>query len=408
MARICLITAHHVSFQPRTLREADSLAEAGHSVRVVSRQVDPELSSYDREIIASRQWRSQTVDISRADSTKVAWFIEGATAKLCRRLFDAGIKTEKIAVRSYLRGYRRLLSMALAEPADWFIAHTQPALPVAAEASKYFNARLGFDCEDLLAENGTDPADVVQLIQQRYLSECDYVSVPSRSMGARLQDQYKLELPSVLYNVMPLYLAKKLVDPSHRVNDEVVHLHWFGQTIGSGRGVEEAIEALGLLAKHNVELHLRGRITPEYRNRIQTLAERHGVGNRVTILPLVSPSKLVEEMGKFHVGLALERSDHRNYSLTVTNKIFSYLLGGLAVAATDTPGQRELLNQISGNGFLFPAGDARALAEGLRIWIEDRASLLRAQQSSWDAARSRFCWDVEKEKLLALVNSNSN
>src|SRR5436189_147383 len=54
VARICLITANHVSFQPRSLREADSLFEAGHDVRVVCRQTDPILTQYDVEIMRTR------------------------------------------------------------------------------------------------------------------------------------------------------------------------------------------------------------------------------------------------------------------------------------------------------------------------------------------------------------------
>ena len=55
-------------------------------------------------------------------------------------------------------------------------------------------------------------------------------------------------------------------------------------------------------------------------------------------------------MEAFDVGLALERPENANYSRTVTNKLFSYLLAGLAVAASDTPGQRQVMSQVPNAG----------------------------------------------------------
>ena len=114
---------------------------------------------------------------------------------------------------------------------------------------------------------------------------------------------------------------------------------------------------------------------------------------------------VIRNMEQFDVGLALERPDHGNYSLAATNKLFGYLLSGLAVAATDTPGHREVMEQIPSAGFLYHAGNPAALAAGLGNWIADRERLRAAQQCAWDAARVRFCWDKEKEKLLTLLTS---
>lgn len=107
-------------------------------------------------------------------------------------------------------------------------------------------------------------------------------------------------------------------------------------------------------------------------------------------------------MEAFDVGLALERPENANYSRTVTNKLFSYLLAGLSVAASDTPGQRQVMSQVLNAGLLYPAGDGRALADLLVNWVRDRQALRVAQQASWEAARARFCWDRECEKFLGI------
>ncbi|HKB65418.1 MAG TPA: glycosyltransferase [Pyrinomonadaceae bacterium] len=404
MARICLITPHHISFQPRTLREADALFEAGHDVRVVCRQMDGALTGYDREIMNSRQWRLQPVDLHRNGPNRYGWMFDSVRSKLFDRLFNMGVKTVSTGARGYLKGFGRLKALAMGEPTDWFIAHTQSTLPIAAMAARRWSAKLGFDCEDLLAEMRTDPSEIVNLLQRRYLPLCDYVSVPSQCLGNRLAEAHKLNNLLVLHNVFPLHFAKDLLPPNNRVAKPVLRLHWFGQTVGEGRGVEEGIQALGLIGNkyENVELHLRGRLNQRSRLTLDNLSRQYRVTNKVIFHAPLPPQDLISSMDHFDVGLALERPDHGNYSLAASNKLLSYLLAGLAVAATDTPGHREVMDQTPAAGFVYPANNPAALAARLSQWVDNRGALLAAQNAAWDAARSKFCWDIEKEKLLAV------
>ena len=403
MTRICLITPHHISLQPRALREADSLSAAGHKVRVVCRQTDSAVTENDRALMKSRSWQLQPVDLSRNGKSRPQWLREATQSKLYEKAFTFGFRNERVASRAYVRGLRAARSLASSEGADWVIAHTQAALPIAAAAAARLNARLGFDCEDLLSELGEDPPEIVRLIELHYLPICDYISVPSASMAERLAAQHDIELPVVLHNVFPLKLAEGLVAPMNRSSYGPLRLHWLGQTIGEGRGLEEAIIAITSLGTA-VELHLRGRVIESERARLESIARDHGANAKLIFHPLVNHDELIQTLDQFDVGLSLERPDNPNYSRALTNKLFSYLLGGLAIAATDTIGHREVFKDAPGAGFLYPAGAPRALAEKVRGWIDDRKSLCAAQQVAWDSARVRFCWDIEKEKFLSLVN----
>jgi glycosyltransferase involved in cell wall biosynthesis len=299
---------------------------------------------------------------------------------------------------------RELRALAESERAEWFIAHTQSVLPVAAAAARRWNARLGFDCEDLLALAPSDPAEIVRKIEGAYLGSCAYVSVTSRAMAARLRLDYPELQPEILYNVFPAQLAAKMAPPHQRPASNRLRLYWFGQTIGPGKGIEEAIEAAGLLGE-KVELHFRGQVAARFVPTLEELKRRTGVA--VHFHPHAHYEELIAGMEQFDVGLALERPEHGNYSVTVTNKFFSYLLAGLAIAATDTPGPREIMEQVSGAGFVYPAGRAHLLAEGLERWIRDRRALVAAQRAAWTAARQRFCWEVEQEHFLAQVGGGA-
>ncbi len=311
---------------------------------------------------------------------------------------------QRLAEYAYTAAFPELRQRASMESADWFVAHAHAALPAAAYAARRWNARLGFDCEDLLSERETDPADIVRLLETTYIAECAYVSAPSQGIADKLQSEYSIQAPVVLYNVFPQQLAAGMLPPLERPASALLRLHWFSQTIGPGRGIEDAIEACGMLGEL-VELHLRGNPAAGFEAALEALASRHKV--RLKLHPQVEHDDLIRSMDQFDVGLALERSENVGAALTVSNKIGSYLLAGLAIAATDTPGQREILEQIPSVGFLYPSGNPKLLAEGLRGWIENREALRSAQQTSWDAARSRFCWDLEQRKLLALLSPDS-
>ena len=398
--RVCLVGAAHPCYNPRLVREADALAQAGHQVRVVAPLFNPALVEKDRALMAHRRWRLERVDFLPQHGRLRSLWIRGRR-KLAQEI-ARGFATPALAEHSYTPALAEMRELATREPADWFIAHTQAALPAAAAAAAHWNARLGFDCEDLLAHAPGEPGALLRVIEAEYLPRCAYVSAASPLMAEQLARDHRIPPPVVLYNVFPLELAEGMLAPGERRAAAVLRLHWFGQTIGPGRGLEDAVAALAHLPGE-VELHLRGNPSAGYRERLEELAG--GGRQRLFFLPPLEHDEVIRAMEPFDAGLALERPDHGNYSLTVTNKLFSYLLAGLAVAATNTPGQREVMAQIPAAGFFYPPGDARALAAGLLNWARDRQSLRAAQQASWNAARARFCWDREREKFLALFAS---
>ena len=359
----------------------------------------------DARLLARRSWRLQRVDHPRADwlpSDTRSERLRSVLVRGRRRLAEAAFhsfKSATLAEYSVCASFSELRRLACAQPADWFIAHTQPALPAAAAAARRWNAHLGFDCEDLLAETGDRFSEANRLIEQRYLRQCDYITATSNVMAEHLASTRNIPPPVVLYNVFPLSLAEGMQPPRERPAHSKLRLHWVSQTIGPDRGLEDAFEACASLAGQ-VEIHLRGRASEHQTIEMTALAERWGVAPCLKFHPLIDHDELIRSMAEYDVGLALERPQNRNYNLTVTNKIFSYMLAGLAVAATDTPGQREVMNQAPGAGFLYPAGDARSLRAMLEIWLKDRARLRQAQAAAWDAARSRFCWEIEQKSFL--------
>src|SRR5215470_3405633 len=67
-ARVCVVTAGHLSTCPRMLKAADALAGAGYSVRIVSARYIAWATDADVEICRTRAktWDWTVVDYSRA------------------------------------------------------------------------------------------------------------------------------------------------------------------------------------------------------------------------------------------------------------------------------------------------------------------------------------------------------
>ena len=408
--RFTLVTSAHVANNPRLVKEADALAAAGARVRVVAPVQHRWRADRDDAVLATRGWRLSRVNVGRTERHgRLRWMRDVLLERAARALLALGIRARAVEDRALSRHLDSLLAAAVAEPADTVIAHNVQALPVAARAAEALAARLGFDVEDLhVGELPDAPAfatqrSLVASVERRYLPRCALLTASSDGIADAIADAYGVTRPRVVLNVFPRADRDRAVPcAEERPAGARISLYWYSQVIGAGRGIEEAVRALALLPS-DVHLVLRGAGDPGFAAWVQDQAVRLGLGARLHVRAPASPEELVARAACHDVGLALEQPRTRNRDLCVTNKIFTYLLAGLAVAATDTQGQRGIMEAAEGAGFLYPAGDHEALARELRTLTESPATLAAARERSRLAAERRFNWDVEQHGLVAYL-----
>lgn len=408
-ARFCLVTSAHVSNNPRLVKEADALAGRGHDVRVVAVDVDAEAAARDDTLMRSRRWRLERVTARRAGAgvrASARWL----AAAVLQRVATAGARGLPAPPGVRDRALSRLLGplarRAAAERADVVVAHNLEALPAAARAARARSARLVFDAEDLHAEDVPDAARhagrvaLIRDVERRYLPRCNALVASSDGIATALAAAYSVARPTVVLNAFSPPPARVRRAPAR---GERQSLYWFSQTLGPGRGIEDAVLAVGMLRAWDVpvELHLRGAVGAEYRGALTRLAQSREVGDAVHLLPLAPPDEMVALAAQHDVGLALEQGETLNRRLCVTNKILAYLAAGIAVAATDTPAQRAVLDSAPGAGFVYRAGDASELASSLRALLATPGALETARAASADAASRRFSWERESRTLVA-------
>jgi glycosyltransferase involved in cell wall biosynthesis len=257
--------------------------------------------------------------------------------------------------------------------------------------------------EDLpMVARKSRPVRLLRNLEQKLLTGAVHATCPSHSMSEALANEFGCRPPEVIYNAFP-WADRELLDGviKDRKEPNVPSIHWFSQTLGLDRGLQDLIDALPFLNRR-AEIHLRGTSSSEFEKWLRERVPK-AWREQVIVHPLVSGAELLSRIAEHNIGFAGEMKFCRNKDLTISNKILQYLLGGLAVVASDTKGHREVAAQAPGAVFIYPSGDATALAAQINALLESADTLTRAKEAALQAAQRTFCWERQERALLSSV-----
>lgn len=347
---IAILCDGHLSMNPRVVKEADALQACGFRVTVLYQALHSARVAEDQQILASADWQGHCYLDLLSHPRRRWWKLQRAIAQ--RLLQIVGRVTP--AVWGYgperLRRHLRQLNPDLA------IAHREMGL-WALHSLRDHPMVKGCDIEDWYSDDSASahwpPVQrrAMQKLEGWALGHCRYRLTTSEAMAGELGQVYGCTPPLPVANSFALGMAP---ERSVWAGDRPLRLHWFSQTIGPGRGLELIFEALRELPLA-VELHLRGDLPERYRPWLEQQT-RDLQPQQLVCHPRLPPTDLPASLQAFDIGLALEIPDSRNKALTSSNKVFQYLEAGLPVLATDTPGQREVLERLPGCGWMVAPG----------------------------------------------------
>lgn len=325
----------------------------------------------------------------------------GLARALGRRIKDASVPSEERLMRRFWRmkpdaaAIREAVSK-LEGPALW-IANDWPMLPIAAEAAATKGGIVVYDSHELALEEFAERAEwrkyvrpVVAHIEAKYVRSARVISSVSPGITAHLDANYSVPATHLTLRNAPAYQA---MDP--RPCGDPVRLLYHG-IVSPGRGLEALIESAASW-KHGFSLTIRGPASPpDYMDQLTSLAGSHGVRDRVSFEGPVPMTSLVAAARPFDIGLMALPGHSAHTRFALPNKLFEYMMAGLALAVTDLEEMVTLLND-TGAGFSLGDGSPAAITAAINSLTRPEIDRMRA--AALEAAK-RYNWDTEAAPVI--------
>src|SRR4029077_21139565 len=110
---------------------------------------------------------------------------------------------------------------------------------------------VGIDMEDWYSEDLTlearksRPVRLLRELERELLTSGAHATCTSRAMSEALAKEFGCQKPAVIYNAFR-WSDRRFIDSSFkdRGNRRFPSIHWFSQTLGHGRGLEDLIATL--------------------------------------------------------------------------------------------------------------------------------------------------------------------
>lgn len=375
-----MLVLNDMTADARVSREASALVEAGHEVTVFALR-----------------------------STEAPWdsFECGYEIRRVAGYTTAGWSRPWAKLSQSRDRQRALVEAASAACPHVVQAHDVDTLVAASETRRKTGAALVFDAHelysDMISEHGMGGTPPVQAywkrIERTHIPASDAVITVSEGLAQTLRARHGVNA-TVIRNVPPVSplgdrgrLRRELgVDAASAI------VLYQGVLI-AGRNLPNLVQAMAQL--DGAVLVVQGSGPEESAMREAAKASR--LGSRVRLMGRVPATELHDYACGADVGVVIYAATTLNNRMAAPNKLWSYRMAGLPVAASDFPGLRSAVEE-DGVGLLFDPGDPASVAHAIRLLIQDPSRRLQMSMRSRALAETRDNWDVEKLKLLALYD----
>ncbi len=217
--------------------------------------------------------------------------------------------------------------------------------------------------------------------------------VVSNCIARIIGKQYQLDKqPAVIKNCPPFQQVTKLT------NTELPFKMLYHGVYQPNRGLEYLI-----LAMHQIDkAHLYFRGYGYWEQPLRNLAVAENLEDRVTFLPPVSMQELVTEAVLFDIGVGAFQDVNLSIRYCLPNKIFEYMMAGLALAISDLPELRRVVDEYK-VGVTFDPTDPEDIARQINSLLANPEELRQMQSRALNTARDVFNFEHEGKKLQGII-----
>jgi glycogen synthase len=398
-----IISMTGVSGEPRVLRQAEALTAEGWRVVVCG---------FDGRSERPRSWHfvrmpTRTPFSSRDHNT--ANSLHNTALRLVQ--FGRGSPLFRFAAHwahstnvLWYHIRRELVRVAKETPelkADLVIAHDYHTSDMGYEVARVFNAQFSIDVHEYAREQySNDPEwvkkeqPVIVAVQDHYLRRADLITVVCAGIGELLAKETSLKRAPVTIRNVPFNQPQ-----TFRPTGSRIRVLYHGD-LSRHRYIHDLVKSMASW-RSDFDLVLRGSGDVAYIADLKRSVSAMGLDNRVFFEPPVPFNQIIPAANSADIGLFSYEAYSPQIRLALPNKLFEYIMAGLAVCITKLDEAGRVVQHYN-VGKLIPQHSPASIAETINSFtvgeIDEykKASLKAAEELNWDA---------EKQKLLSAYQS---
>jgi glycosyltransferase involved in cell wall biosynthesis len=278
---------------------------------------------------------------------------------------------------------------------DWIM------LPVAARLADEAGGIYGYDTHEFAVEEYGDKRKwrlwhrpMVCALERAFIRDAAVVSAVSGGIAERLNMRYRLARPIMVIRNTPAYEQFPF-----RPTGDRVRILYHG-IVTPGRGLEATIDSV-VAWRPEFDLTIRGPGDAAYLDALQRRIEKSALNGRVWLAPPVPMTALVREAAAFDIGFFALPGSSLQFEFALPNKLFEYIMAGLAVCVTDLPEMGRLVRQYD-LGMTIRKVEPDEIAAVVNA---ARRAQIDAYKRNALAAARELCWDRESERLVGAYSA---
>lgn len=387
MTRLLVLTPAELTRDPRARRQSAAALARGVDVVGLCGQVSGEAPAELPGVVVYR--------VGRGSEARPREYAGGSQPRRLNPVAREGVglyRMLRLAARTtrLWRAGSRVGHVAVIHANDF------DTLPAASLLARGGRSRLVYDAHELYTDFEPDPPRLYRAlagaIEARLARHADVVMSVSEPMADELRRRFRLRRAPVVVLNAPA-LEKREPPPTPR--NGPLRVIYQG-TFGPGRPLSDLLEALRLAPSATLTLRVVHAV-PEL---LRAEVARYSLEERVAIADPLPPDRLVEGLRDFDVGIVFDRPLTRNSELSFPNKLFDYLMAGLAIVGSRLP---SLSPFIEGErlGLTFEPGRPADLAACLERLAADRDALAELRVRSRALAVERYNAGTQATTLAA-------
>tara|TARA_R110002126_G_scaffold201487_1_gene349135 strand:+ start:58689 stop:59888 length:1200 start_codon:yes stop_codon:yes gene_type:complete len=397
MGRISMIVWNDVRNDARVLKEAATLQSAGHKVTIfaiLTPGKTPRQETLHSGVRVVRVARGFGWNIGklRHAGNKSGRRDKGSLRKLVQIVY----MTPRIFAHASL-----FVKMVVSRP-DVVHGHDVNTLPTAWLVSKFANVPLVYDAHEISTdrEGYSSFRSAVAWVEKRLMPRAAAAITTTEARAKFFARAYGVPRPLVLQN-RPRYSPVERTDRIRRelALNEPWPIVLYQGNLQSGRGLTRLVDAASDLTKVYVVFIGDGKMKDE----LEAMAQSKGLTERVHFVPAVPLDELPSYTESAEIGVQPIENTCLNHYTTDSNKLFEYVIGGLAIVASSLPEIRKIVDTHD-LGITVAPDDTKALAEGIKKLV-DNEELRRLHAEKAKTAALHLNWEDQEHRLVKLYET---